>query len=79
MKSNVSQMDRGIRMATGAALILGVLTNPFSPAWMSLLAAYAVLTSIVSWEPVYAIARLATHGSTSPKVTLGRRDFALEP
>lgn len=79
MNSNISQMDRGVRMAAGAALIVGVLTNPFSPAWMALVAAYVVLTSIIRFEPIYALAAAVTGRSSAAKRVMPSREFALEP
>ena len=78
MNSKISKMDQGIRLAAGAALILGVLTNPFSPAWMALIGAYAVLTAIFRWEPVYAIAALTKRETKAQQVVISRRRLALE-
>ncbi len=68
MKANILKMERGIRLAAGGALVLGVLTNPFSPAWLALIGAYFTLTAIMRWDPMYAGARALFAEQTKPRV-----------
>lgn len=54
METNLSRFDQGIRIVAGMTTIGAVIVNPFIPAWLALAAAYAVLTSISCWDPIYA-------------------------
>lgn len=72
MKANIMKMERGIRLAAGGALVLGVLTNPFSPAWLALIGAYSTLTAIICWDPAYAAARALFGGERKPARVLPR-------
>jgi hypothetical protein len=54
MNTNIRKFDKGFRIALGSAAILSVLSNPFTPAWFAIAGAYAVLTSLLSWDPAYA-------------------------
>lgn len=54
METNLSKLDQGIRIVAGMTTIGAVIVNPFIPTWLALVAAYAVLTSISCWDPIYA-------------------------
>lgn len=57
MNGNIGLFEQGLRATAGIAAILNVVANPLAPAWLALIGAYFVLTSILTWDPVYAAAR----------------------
>lgn len=81
---NIGNTECIVRYALGGIVIVGILQSLLPPA-MALLAAYAIFTAMVAWEPLYSLfsytrdhrhqapqsGRLLTHAGTKPKAMHG--------
>lgn len=51
---NILYVERVIRYVFGCVLLLGILHLNVHPV-LAIIAAYAILTAMIAWEPIYAL------------------------
>jgi len=56
LNSNVNFFEVVGRILVGIALLASVIFNAGVPVWFALLAIYPVMTAIIAWDPIYAVA-----------------------
>lgn len=74
LKGNVSVYGRAERLLVGIVLVSSVMFyGSVVPPWVSLLAVYPLITSIMAWDPIFAVVLKARslfgpldHGRKSP-------------
>lgn len=61
MKKNMSNLDRGIRVILGVALLSLILLLSGGIRWIGLIGLIPLLTGIVGFCPLYAIFKIKTN------------------
>ena len=61
MKKNMSNLDRGIRVILGVALLILILLLSGGIRWIGLIGLNLLLTGIVGFCPLYALFKIKTN------------------
>jgi hypothetical protein len=68
MKRNIGNLDKGIRIVLGLAIIVFGIYNQ---SWLGLIGAVPLLTALIGWCPVYSLIGL----STEKKINVEKLDL----